>query len=116
MLLNLRTAGCVPYPIEGNIFRSTKRMAFSDRTQLVVNSSIRMGTKLSTFATHIELREKRYRGPGYFPSNPYDRSEDYEPTPHLMVAIAVLHWRLREFAVRIPAEPFMIATSGTPVQ
>src|SRR5258708_34753320 len=66
-----------PLPNQGNIFQFESDGIFR-QNQLVVNSSIRMGTKLSAFGYYsLNYAKSDTGGSGYFPSNPYDPSEDY---------------------------------------
>src|SRR5260370_29240040 len=100
-------------PNQGNIFQFESDGLFR-QNQLIVNSSIRMGTKLSAFGYYsLNYASSDTGGSGYFPSNPYDPSEDYG-----RAAVDVRH-RLfirgsPSFPHAFPLNPFMIPTPGSP--
>jgi len=109
---NPANGGLRPLPNEGNIFQYQSDGVFR-QNQLVVNSSIRMGTKLSTFGYYtLNYAKSDTGGPGYFPSNPYDRSEDYG-----RASFDVRHRVFIGGSASLPyafrLSPFMIATSGS---
>ncbi len=110
---NPANGGLRPLPNEGNIFQYQSDGVFR-QNQLVVNSSIRMGTKLSTFGYYtLNYAKSDTGGPGYFPSNPYDPSEDYG-----RASFDVRHRVFIGGSASLPyafrLSPFMIATSGSP--
>jgi len=102
-----------PLPNQGNIFQFESDGLFR-QNQLIVNSSIRMGTKLSAFGYYsLNYAKSDTGGSGYFPSNPYDPSEDYG-----RAAFDVRHRVFIGGSASLPyafrLSPFMIATSGSP--
>ncbi len=102
-----------PLPNQGNIFQFESDGIFR-QNQLVVNSSIRMGTKLSAFGYYsLNYAKSDTGGSGYFPSNPYDPSEDYG-----RAAFDVRHRVFIGGTAGLPyafrLSPFMIASSGSP--
>jgi hypothetical protein len=84
------------------------------QNQLIVNSSIRMGTKLSLFGYYtLNYANSDTAGASYIPSNPFDLVQDY--------GRASFDIRNRFFfggTVALPysfrLSPFMIASSGPP--
>src|SRR6267154_2127301 len=109
---NPANGGLRPLPNEGNIFQYQSNGVFR-QNQLVVNSSVRMGTKLSTFGYYtLNYAKSNTGGPGYFPSNPYDPSEDYG-----RASFDVRHRVFIGGSASLPyafrLSPFMIATSGS---
>jgi len=105
--------GLRPLPNEGNIFQYQSDGVFR-QNQLIVNSSIRMGTKLSFFGYYtLNYANSDTGGPGYFPSNPYDPIEDYG-----RASFDVRHRIFFGGSATLPhafrLSPFMIASSGSP--
>ena len=105
--------GLRPRPNQGNIFQYQSDGIFR-QNQLVVNSSIRMGTKLSAFGYYtLNYANGDTGGSGYFPSNPYDPAEDYG-----RASFDVRHRVFIGGSASLPyafrLSPFMIATSGSP--
>jgi carboxypeptidase family protein len=102
-----------PLPNQGTIYQFESDGLFR-QNQLIVNSSIRMGTKLSAFGYYsLNYAKSDTGGSGYFPSNPYDPSEDYG-----RAAFDVRHRIFIGGSASLPyafrLSPFMIATSGSP--
>jgi len=102
-----------PFPSQGNIFQFESDGVFR-QNQLIVNSSIRMGTKLSAFGYYsLNYANSDTGGSGYFPSNPYDPAEDYG-----RAAFDVRHRIFIGGSASLPyafrLSPFLIATSGSP--
>src|SRR5229473_2712296 len=102
-----------PMPNQGNIFQFESD-GLLRQNQLVVNSSIRMGTKLSAVGYYtLNYAKSDTGGSGYFPSNPYDPSEDYG-----RAAFDVRHRIFIGGSASLPyafrLSPFIIATSGSP--
>ena len=105
--------GLRPRPNQGNIFQYQSDGIFR-QNQLVVNSSIRMGTKLSAFGYYtLNYANSDTGGSGYFPSNPYDPGEDYG-----RASFDVRHRVFIGGSASLPyafrLSPFMIASSGSP--
>ncbi len=105
--------GLRPLPNQGNIYQFQSDGLFR-QNQLIVNSSIRMGTKLSAFGYYsLNYASSDTGGSGYFPSNPYDPGEDYG-----RAAFDVRHRVFIGGSASLPyafrLSPFMIATSGSP--
>ncbi|HEX9222178.1 MAG TPA: hypothetical protein VF860_02515, partial [Candidatus Acidoferrales bacterium] len=105
--------GLRPNGTDQNIFQYQSEGTFK-QNQLIVNSSIRMGQKLSLFGYYtLNYANSDTSGAGSFPSNPLDVSQDY--------GRASFDTRHRVFfggSVGLPAgfrlSPFMIASSGSP--
>jgi len=102
-----------PMPNQGNIFQFESDGVFR-QNQLSVNSSIRMGRKLSAFGYYtLNYASSDTGGSGYFPSNPYDPSEDYG-----RAAFDVRHRVFIGGSAGLPyafrVSPFLIASSGSP--
>ncbi len=102
-----------PLPNQGNIFQYQSDGVFR-QNQLIVNSSIRMGTKLSFFGYYtLNYANSDTGGSGYFPSNPYDPGEDYG-----RAAFDIRHRVFIGGSASLPyafrLSPFLIATSGSP--
>jgi hypothetical protein len=105
--------GLRPNGANQNIFQYQSEGVFK-QNQLIVNSSIRMGAKLSLFGYYsLNYAKSDTSGAGSFPSNPFDVSQDY--------GRASFDVRHRVFfggtmglpyAVRI--SPFLVAQSGVP--
>src|SRR5713226_8242328 len=69
--------GLRPNGTSQNIFQFQSEGVFK-QNQLIVNSSIRMGTKLSLFGYYtLSYANSDTSGAGSFPSNPFDVGEDY---------------------------------------
>jgi len=105
--------GLRPLPKQGNIFQYQSDGIFR-QNQLLVNSSIRMGTKLSAFGYYsLNYASSDTGGSGYFPSNPYDPAEDYG-----RASFDVRHRVFIGGSASLPyafrLSPFLIATSGSP--
>ena len=105
--------GQLPLPNHGNIFQFESDGIFR-QNQLIVNSSIRMGTKVSAFGYYsLNYAKSDTGGSGYFPSNPYDPSEDYG-----RAAFDVRHRVFIGGSAGLPyafrLSPFIIASSGSP--
>ncbi|HKV64734.1 MAG TPA: carboxypeptidase regulatory-like domain-containing protein [Candidatus Acidoferrum sp.] len=105
--------GLRPLPAQGNIYQYQSDGVFR-QNQLIVNSSIRMGTKLSAFGYYtLNYANSDTGGPGYFPSNPYDPSEDYgRASFDVRHRVFIGGFASLPYAFRL--SPFMIATSGSP--
>src|SRR5260370_14572003 len=105
--------GQPPSPNQGNIFQYQSDGVFR-QNQLIVNSSIRMGTKLSFFGYYtLYFAHSDTGGSGYFPSNPYDPGEDYG-----RAAFDIRHRVFIGGSASLPyafrLSPFLIASSGSP--
>jgi len=110
---DLANGGLRPFPNTGNIFQYQSEGIFK-QNQLIVNSSIRMGTKLSAFGYYtLNYANSDTGGSGYFPSNPYDPGEDYG-----RASFDIRHRVFIGGSVSLPyafrLSPFMIASSGSP--
>ena len=105
--------GARPNGLNENVFEYQSEGTFKQQ-QLIVNGSIRMGTKLSLWGYYTYNHAKSdTTGPNSFPSNPYDLQEDY--------GRASFDVRQRLFiggTVGLPRgfrfSPFLIASSGIP--
>ena len=105
--------GVRPMAAEGNIFQYQSDGTFKEN-QLIVNGSIRMGTKLSLFGYYtLTYANSDTTGPTDFPSNPYNLALDYGRAAFAVRNRVFLGgtWGLpRGFRL----SPFMIASSGLP--
>jgi hypothetical protein len=102
-----------PDPTKGTIYQFESDGVFR-QNQLIVNSSIRMGTKLSAYGYYsLNYANSDTGGAGYFPSNPYNPSEDYG-----RASFDVRHRVFIGGSASLPyafrLSPFIIATSGIP--
>src|SRR6267143_1284901 len=84
------------------------------QNQLIVNGSIRMGTKLSFFGYYtLSYAKSNISGAGSFPSNPFDVSQDYG-----RAAFDVRHRVFFGGTMALPyafrLSPFLVAQSGVP--
>jgi len=96
-----------------NIFQYQSEGIFK-QNQLIVNSSIRMGTKISLFGYYtFSHANSDISGPGGFPSNPFDVSQDYG-----RAAFDIRHRVFFGGTMGLPyafrISPFLIAQSGIP--
>jgi len=83
--------------------------------QLIINSSIRMGTKLSLFGYYtLNYANSDTSGASSVPSNPFDLQQDYG-----RASFDVRHRVFVGGSIGLPynfrLSPFMIATSGAPL-
>ena len=96
-----------------NIYQYQSEGTFK-QNQLIVNGSIRAGTRLSLFGYYtLNYSNSDTSGAAFFPSNPYDLSQDY--------GRAMMDVRNRVFmggSLALPKgfrlSPFLIASSGIP--
>jgi hypothetical protein len=96
------------------IFYQYQSSGYFKQNQLIVNGSIRMGTKLTLFGYYVlNYANSDTSGPTYMPSNPQDPSLDY--------GRASFDYRERLFmggTIGLPKgfrlSPFLIASSGGP--
>jgi hypothetical protein len=100
-------------PAAGNVFQYQSEGIFK-QNQLIVNSSIRLGAKLSLFGYYtLNYAHSDTNGPGYIPSNPFNLSEDYG-----RAAFDVRHRVFIGGTMGLPysfrLSPFLIASSGIP--
>jgi hypothetical protein len=84
------------------------------QNQFIVNSSVRMGTKLSLFGYYtLNCANSDTSGAGSIPSNPFDVTQDYGRS-----SFDVRHRVFFGGTIGLPAgfrvSPFMIASSGLP--
>jgi hypothetical protein len=102
-----------PNGVEENIFQYQSEGTFK-QNQLIVNGSVRAGTKLTLFGYYtLNYANSDVYTPTSFPSNPFDLQEDY--------GRAAFDIRNRLFlggSISLPKafrlSPFMIAQSGNP--
>ncbi len=102
-----------PNPAEGDIYQYQSEGIFK-QNQLIVNSSVRMGTKLSLFGYYVlNYADADTAGPNTFASNSYDISQDYGRTPYdIRNRLFVGGTIGLPYAFRL--SPFVIASSGIP--
>ncbi len=102
-----------PNPAEGDIYQYQSEGIFK-QNQLIVNSSVRMGTKLSLFGYYVlNYADADTAGPNTFASNSYDISQDYGRTPYDIRNRLFLGGTFGlPYAFRL--SPFVIASSGIP--
>lgn len=110
---NPANGGLRPFPNEGNVFQYQSEGIFK-QNQLIVNSSIRMGARLTAFGYYtLNYANSDTGGAGYFPSNPYDPSADYG-----RASFDVRHRVFFGGSASLPhafrVSPFIIASSGMP--
>lgn len=105
--------GTRPNGLDENVFQYQSEGIFK-QNQLIVNGSVRVGTKLSLFGYYtLNYANSDTAGAGSFPSNPYDLQQDY--------GRASFDIRNRLFmggTVGLPRgfrfSPFLVASSGPP--
>jgi hypothetical protein len=102
-----------PNPAEGDIYQYQSEGIFK-QNQLIVNSSVRIGTKLSLFGYYVlNYADADTAGPNTFASNSYDISQDYGRTPYDIRNRLFLGGTIGlPYAFRL--SPFVIASSGIP--
>ena len=110
---NLANSGLRADPNAGNVFQYQSEGIFKQQ-QLIVNSSIRLGTKLSLFGYYtLNYAHSDTNGPASIPSNPFNLSEDYG-----RAAFDVRHRLFLAGTFSLPhsfrLSPFLIASSGIP--
>jgi len=109
--INANDAGVAP---PSQIFYQYQSEGVFKQNQLIVNGSVRMGSKLSMFGYYVLNHAKSdTSGPSFMPSDPHDPSLDY--------GRAAFDYRQRLFmggTVGLPKgfrlSPFLIASSGVP--
>ncbi len=98
---------------DNNIFQYQSEGTFK-QNQLIVNGSIRAGTRVSLFGYYtLNYYNSNTSGAGSFPSNPYDLSQDYgrasqDIRNRVFMGGSILVTR----GIRV--SPFLIASSGVP--
>ena len=107
------TNGARSNPAEGNVFQYQSEGIFK-QNQLIVNGSIRMGTKLSLFGYYtLNYADSDTSGAGTFPSIPGDLQEDYGRASY-----DIRHRLFVGGTIGLPRgfrlSPFLIASSGIP--
>ncbi len=105
--------GVRPSGVDENIFQYQSEGLFNQK-QLVVNSSVRMGQKLSLFGYYtLNFSKSDTSGAGSFPSNPFDVSQDYG-----RASFDVRHRLFFAGSMGLPyafrISPFLVAQSGVP--
>jgi len=102
-----------PNPNEGNVYQYISEAVFRQQ-QLIVNSNVRVGSKLQLFGFYtLNYANSDASGVSSFASNSYDISQDY--------GRAMFDTRHRLFlggSIALPylvrLSPFMVASSGSP--
>jgi len=107
------TTGLRGNPNQGNISQYQSEGIFK-QNQLIVNGSIRMGTKLSLFGYYtLNYANSDTSGAGSFPSIPGDLQEDYGRASY-----DIRHRLFLGGSIGLPRgfrlSPFLIASSGIP--
>jgi hypothetical protein len=102
-----------PSGLDENVFQYQSEGTFK-QNQLIVNGSIRMGTKLSLFGYYTFNRvNSNTSGAGSFPSNPFDLQQDYG-----RASFDIRHRLFMGGTIGLPhgfrISPFLIASSGIP--
>jgi hypothetical protein len=105
--------GVRPNGMNQNIFQYQSEGIFK-QDQLIVNSSIRMGTKISLFGYYtLGYANSDISGAGGFPSNPFDVSQDYG-----RASFDIRHRLFIGGTMGLPyafrLSPFLVAQSGVP--
>jgi hypothetical protein len=111
--LNPANNGLRQNPAAGNIFQYQSEGIFK-QNQLIVNSSIRLGAKLSLIGYYtLNYGRSDTNGAGSIPSNPFNLSEDYG-----RAAFDVRHRVFIGGTIGLPysfrLSPYLIASSGIP--
>jgi hypothetical protein len=103
----------VNFPDAGNIFQYQSEGIFK-QNQVIVNGSIRMGTKLSLFGYYtLNYANSDTSGAGSFPSIPGDLQEDYGRASYDIRQRLFLGGTIG-MARGFRLSPFLIASSGIP--
>ena len=105
--------GLRPNGTNQNIFQYQSEGIFK-QNQLIVNGSIRMGTKLSLFGYYtLSYAKSDTSSAGSFPSNPFDVSQDYG-----RASFDIRHRVFSGGTMALPyafrLSPFLVAQSGVP--
>jgi hypothetical protein len=111
---NLIPAGATSAPPPSEIDYQFQSAGDFKQNQLIVNSSVRMGTKLSLFGYYtLNYANSDTSGASSIPSNPFDLAEDYG-----RASFDVRHRVFFGGTMGLPygfrLSPFMIASSGAP--
>ena len=116
--------GARPNGINENLFQYQSEGTFK-QNQLIINGSVRMGTRLSVFGYYtLNYANSDVFGTMEFPSNPYDLQQDYGRASFdirnrvfLGGTIGLPHgFRLSPFMVASSGPPFNITTGADPYQ
>lgn len=116
--------GVRPNGINENLFQYQSEGTFK-QNQLIINGSVRMGTRLSVFGYYtLNYANSDVFGTMEFPSNPYDLQQDYGRASFdvrnrvfLGGTIGLPHgFRLSPFMVASSGPPFNITTGADPYQ
>jgi hypothetical protein len=102
-----------PNPAQGNIYQYQSEGTFK-QNQVIVNGSIRMGTKLTLFGYYtLNYAHSDTSGAGSIPSNPFDLQQDYG-----RASFDVRHRLFMGGSIALPyafrLSPFLIVSSGIP--
>ena len=102
-----------PNPSEGDIYQYQSEGIFK-QNQIIVNSSVRVGAKLSVFGYYtLNYANADTAGPNTFASNSYNIAQDYGRTPYDVRNRLFLGGTVGlPYAFRL--SPFVIASSGAP--
>ncbi len=113
-----------PNGVNENLFQYQSEGTFK-QNQLIINGSLRMGTRLSLFGYYtLNYANSDTSGPSSFPSNPYDLQQDYGRASFDVRNRVFLGgtiglprgFRLSTFLVASSGPPFNITTGGDPYQ
>ncbi len=113
-----------PNGLNENIFQYQSEGTFK-QNQLIINGSIRMGTRLSLFGYYtLNYSDSDTSGANSFPSNPYDLQQDwgrsaYDIRNRLFMGGTIgmpKGFRLSPFLVASSGSPFNITTGTDPYQ
>jgi hypothetical protein len=113
-----------PNGINENLFQYQSEGTFK-QNQLIINGSVRMGTRLSLFGYYtLNFANSDTFGPSSFPSNPYDLQQDwgrasFDVRNRLFLGGTIglpRGFRLSPFLVASSGPPFNITTGGDPYQ
>jgi len=105
--------GARPNPSEGNVYQYLSESVFR-QNQLIVNSNVRVGSKLQLFGYYtLNYAKSDASGVSSFASNSYNIAQDYGramfDTRHRLFLGGSL-----AFPYLIRLSPFMVASSGSP--
>jgi Carboxypeptidase regulatory-like domain len=107
-------AGATSAPVPSEIDYQFQSAGDFKQNQLIVNSSVRMGTRLSLFGYYtLNYANSDTSGASSIPSNPFDLAQDYG-----RASFDIRHRVFFGGTIGLPygfrASPFMIASSGAP--
>jgi len=102
-----------PHPLgnSANVYQYQSEGIFRQQ-QLIINSSIRMGTKLSLFGYTLNYANSDASGAELFLRHKTTSASIMAAL--LLTCATEFFWRQHGLALQFPAEPFLVAQSGVP--